>query len=320
MTFSRTIASVVSLALVVGASEAVANKKKAAADPARAAYLRGAKLFDQHDYLGALEAFKRANTLRPHFLMECNIARCYERRAQAVKAAEHYRRCLATGGSKSPRASAIRKALASVSARIGTLVVESRGAGKVFVDGREHGPVPQRVKLDRGTHIVEVRRPSGATVRSSVDLRGGETRTLRLDVSAHTPPKTAKGGAAPSPARGETPATPARRGLSQVWFWIGVAATVALGVTTAVVGAQTLKANDDYEANPTQQGYDKVIDRRLLTNVMLGCTLAAAGGTTALFFFTDFGGGRGGARERGGDVASRFAGRGEFVVGVRGRF
>jgi tetratricopeptide (TPR) repeat protein len=74
---------------------------------------RGSALFERGDYAGAIRAFSRAYALVPHYLTQCNIARCHEMRGEHALAARHYRRCIDEGGRGTPAEGPARKGLAA---------------------------------------------------------------------------------------------------------------------------------------------------------------------------------------------------------------
>ncbi|MFH1131450.1 MAG: hypothetical protein V1754_08950, partial [Pseudomonadota bacterium] len=65
----------------LGAEPSKENEKEAAK-----AFALGSRLFEEQKYAGAIEAFQRAYDLKPHFLVQCNIARCHEFSKDMVKA------------------------------------------------------------------------------------------------------------------------------------------------------------------------------------------------------------------------------------------
>jgi hypothetical protein len=93
------------LALTAAPAEAQTSK-------ARAAAARGNRLFEQGKYSEAIVAFEEAYDIKPHYLMQCNIARCHEMTGNHAAAARHYRRCLDEGGDRAPIAGEARRALA----------------------------------------------------------------------------------------------------------------------------------------------------------------------------------------------------------------
>jgi hypothetical protein len=246
---------------------------------AASAFARGTELFEKRDYIGALEAFEEAYRLKPHFMVQCNIARCYEESGDLVQSKTHYQRCLDEGGASNAEISKrARKALADVQGRIVRLTVASPGkGGTLHVDGRAAGKAPGDVLVNPGTHVVEVHREGASPASATITVRAGETRELSLipaDVPIEPTPT-------PPPSRGH-------RTLKQHWFWIATALTAAFGAATIGLGVSTIKARDSYLQSKTEDDYNAAVNRRMLTNVFVGLTAAAAGTATTLFFFTDF--------------------------------
>jgi len=266
---------------------------------ARAAFRRGSKLFAGKDYVGALEAFQSADFVQPHFLLKCNMARCYERMGKMVEAAEQYRACLRGGAARKRRVRRkVARALRKVRTKITWVEVTSPGkGGTVHVNGLERGPAPVKVGLNPGTSVVEVRRPGATPAGGTITTAGGESQVLELvpkEIVGARPSPAVSPIVAPAPAPRPRPvptpqpADPPRRGLSQVWFWCTAALTVGLAVAASMLGLQALQMKADYEDNPTREGYSGTRDRRLLTNIFWGLTIAAGASATTLFFFTDF--------------------------------
>jgi hypothetical protein len=245
---------------------------------AASAFARGTELFEKRDYVGALEAFEEAYRLKPHFMVQCNIARCHEESGDLVQATAHYKRCLDEGGASNPEvANRARRAMADVRARITRLTVASPGKGGTLrVDGRPAGKAPGEVMLNPGTHVIEVQRDGASPASTSITVRGGEREISLVPTELRTepppPPTTSKG----------------RRTLKQHWFWIATALTAAFGAATIGLGASTIKSRDNYLQSKTEDDYNTAVNRRMLTNVFIGLTAAAAGTATTLFFFTDF--------------------------------
>ena len=300
-----------------------ARQERGAIDPfleaesAAGALERGTKLFEQKDYQGALDAFKRAHKLKPHFLTLCKIARCHARQNHLVQSAAVYRRCLRSGGGQSAMAASLSAEMARVEQRITTLTVETVvDEGMVYLDGRLVGPAPRILSLNPGTHVVEVRRSGARPASGTVVARGGE-HWLELNpvaLEAASRPVVPRLAAAPRPARPQKPktvsATVQRKGASATWFWAGVGVTLCAAAAAAVMGVLTNKTRDDFYDAPTWDRYHQVNRFRLATNILWGVTAAAGVATTVVLFFTDFG-------ASGQDGAGRGAGLG---VGISGSF
>lgn len=283
--------------------------------PAAKVYAEGKQMFKAKDYVGALEAFEKAHELRPHFLVQCNIARCFERLGKMVQAAEHYRRCLTDGAGKTRQAGKIKRALKQVEGRVTWIEVESPGGGgTVYVNGQEMGPTGMPISVNPGTAVVEVRRKGATPAQTKIKARGGKTIKLTLIPKAIAAARPPPGSDKPDKPPGR-PVEPERKGLSQAWFWIGAAVTAALTLAYVITGVQALGLKSEYEESPTREEYNDAIDRRTLSNIFFGLAGAAAGTTAVLFFFTDFSGaGKSTERAPGADDEVVFG------LGLRGTF
>jgi hypothetical protein len=286
----------------------VAQSKSKAAE----AFAAGAKLYKEANYLGAITAFERAYRLHPHFLISCNIARCHERRSDMVKAAEFYTRCLKEGGDRSSKAAKIRKALHSVESQIAWVTITSRHkTGNAFVNGSPVGQTPVTVPLNPGTFHLEVRRKQATPARMTIEAGIGEKRTVVLIPKPIMIQRTTETEEKEDDLLEDDDE---KKGLSQVWFWTTAAAALGFAIAGTVMGVQTLDANNSYNEDPTEEVYNKVIDRRLATNVLWGLAVGAAAASTVIFFYTDF------SRSTRHKTDKQSAVPSTFVLGVRGRF
>ncbi|MBW2731346.1 MAG: PEGA domain-containing protein [Deltaproteobacteria bacterium] len=276
------------LILVVAliASSAHAGKKHEAAR----AFKQGKRLFKKRSYVQAITAFTKAYKLRPHFFVQCSIARCYENMNDFIQSAAHYRRCLNEGAAKAKMAERVRESLEGVERRVATLEIKSHGGGgTIFVDGKKAGMAPGTISINPGRHAIEVRREGATPARASVESSLGGSMSITLSPKKIVQAVRTKVVMMPQPASRPQTFEPRRRGLHQAWFWGAVGATVVFGAVVGIFGAQTVGLRDDYESDPTEQGYDDFTQRRMLTNVFVALTGVAAAATTTLFFFTDFG-------------------------------
>ncbi len=143
--------------LLVGAARGQDRKTEA-----RALSDKGSALVERGDYAGALRAFNRAYALVPHYLTQCNIARCHELRGEHALAARHYRRCLDEGGRGTAAEAPARRGLATAErkARAGRRDEKA----KVVPQRREE---PARVAPEQRTEPAERprRRFAGSAAR-----------------------------------------------------------------------------------------------------------------------------------------------------------
>ena len=154
---------------------AIAQKRKS--NPAAAAFDEGQRQYKKSNYEAAIKAFNRSFKLHPHFLTLCNLARCYERLSDMVKASQHYKRCLEKGGAEASQAAAIKEAYTNVTSQLAKIMIQSPGStpAEAFVDGTPVGKTPIEVPLNPGTHEVEVRRPGAPPERTTIDANIGES-------------------------------------------------------------------------------------------------------------------------------------------------
>lgn len=299
------------LALAVVATSLLsgpAAARRQADNPAAAAFKRGKELFKQLDYRAAVEAFEESYRAWPHFQTLCELARSQERLNDLVKAVETYGRCLDEGAGQTRKAKRLQEVRTALEARITTVTVNSPGAGGiVHLDGVPLGPAPQEVRLSPGEHVIEVRRQGARPGHVTVDARGGARAVELVPI-----PIASKAAPKPKPIVDRTSGTAGREALSPTWFWVGASLTVALAVAGSVFGALTLKANGDYEDDPTWDRHDRVLDYRLATNILFGAAAAAAAASTVVFFYTDFGGAK--EQTEGQEATLRIG------VGIQGRF
>jgi hypothetical protein len=260
---------------------------------AERAFARARQLFKERSYLEAIKAFEEAYRHRPHFFVQCSIARCYQNMNNYLEAAEHYKRCLDEGAGEDKIGERVRKSLAKVEARLASVEVRSPGGGgMIHVDGRPVRAAPATIQVNPGSRVIEVRREGARPASATIQCTAGGSHEVTLS------PEAVPAATREVTTRKEAPPPTGREGLHQAWFWTTAAVTAALAVTYAVMGASTKSAHTAYYDDPTEEGYNTFTGRKTVTNVFFGLAVAAAATTTVLFFFTDFGGGDEPAGER----------------------
>jgi hypothetical protein len=89
----------------------------------------------------------------------------------------------------------------------------------------------------------------------------------------------------------QPPAAEKRSGMSPAVFWVGTGLTVIAAGALTWSGLDTLNARDDYEENPTRDGYEDGVDRQRRTNILAGVTAGLGAMTLGIgLFATDWGG------------------------------
>src|SRR5512137_1480412 len=168
MTRGRRLGALIAMASVIVCGTA-RGEEQDVSRAAERAFAKGTDLFKKRDYIGAIEAFEEAYRLRPHFMVQCNIARCREWSGDFVGAGENYRRCLDEGARGTSDGERAEISLNEVQGKITWLKVQSPPpGGTIYVDGRSIGPTPASVPVNPGTRVVEVRRPNATPATVTV--------------------------------------------------------------------------------------------------------------------------------------------------------
>ena len=266
-------------------------------------FARGELLFDSGDFAKAAEAFRLAYDLAPHPTVLANIAMSYDKADKVVEAVEFYEKYLGELSDKKERRE-IESRLAKLSARIGELsIVCPSSECRIEVDGVDRGTAPITLSLEVGSHRVEAF--IGQDKIAAVDTRvaSGESSTVELFQRDAREEKAGveEGPEEPvveEPVVEETPPSPEDERMPGAGFWISTGATVAAGAVAVVFGVMTLKDKDEFDdgggTDPDLR--DKGERDKLITNVMIGVTGAAAASAVA-FLIVDLSSSKNGEEE-----------------------
>lgn len=257
-----------------------------------ALFKRGVEFYKEADFRAAVVEFKRAYEVsNKDYRILYNIAQCEYQLTNYVGAYNAFEKYLADGGEKvkEDKRSEVTSELAKLKSRIGivTVKVDPPGA-QVTVDGDAIGkaPLSEAVKLNPGSHKVEVTASGYERTLESVEVGSGDVRTVevKLKPTPIAPPPPSTGGTdkdwtAPAVGWGIT------GGLLAGTIVFGL---VAKGKETDLADAKALP-NADAANLKSLDG--KVGTFALVTDVFLGATIVAAGVSTYLTIRTATGGG-----------------------------
>ena len=96
-------------------------------------------------------------------------------------------------------------------------------------------------------------------------------------------------------------------------FWVGAGLTAVAGGVLVWSGLDTLSARDDYEDNPTRDGYEDGVDREKRTNILIGATTVLGLATIGIgLFATDWKGSSSHAELRLGPARAELSWSGEL--------
>jgi tetratricopeptide (TPR) repeat protein len=273
--------------LLLGAHAAHAQPAAPAATPAeeeqraqaKQRFEQGVADYDAGRYEQALANFQEAYRLRPHPLVNVNIANCYDKLGKPLQAVFHFERFIdAQAGTPEQRTEVV-NALERLRKQIGQLLlrVTPDGATVTIDQGEQRrSPIMEAIKLEGGKHTIEVRLAGYRTLQRSVTVRGGTTLELNLALEreseapevlsvtpapapapAPEPTATAAAPAAPAtqaPLRDTDLSTepPAQGGDVPTSVWIAGGISAGLGVAALVTGVMALSADSDFESRADQ--------------------------------------------------------------------
>lgn len=174
----------------------------AALREARQRFQRGLRLYDTHDYEGALAEFVRAYDLSHRSSVLFNLSATYRALHRYPEAVDALRRFVAQPGvTRRQRATATR-ALGELESLLAHVHLEVTPAeATLLLDG--NAARVGDVAVGPGTHLVEASREGFLPAHVDVVVASGETRTVSLTLDPVPPP--------PSPAPASSPPPPPSR-------------------------------------------------------------------------------------------------------------
>ena len=280
------------LAVCMGSARADDDKKDGNRAKAAEYFARGERLFDSGAYAKAAAAFLLAYELAPHPMVLANIAMSYDKAGIVVKAIEYYEKYFASLKKKKERKK-IKARLKELTSMVGELSVVCPSAScRIEVDKIDRGEAPVNIVVEVGLHRVEAF--DGKDKIAAVDARvvSGEVSKVELfqrEVIPEEPEKEEKEEPVEQPIE-EVPVEPvpeeegAKLGAG---FWVSAGATVAAGAVTVVFGVRAKNAKEDFDATG---GTDEDLKEqgeqdKLITNIMIGVTSAAAACAVAFLIY-----------------------------------
>ncbi|MBN2526731.1 MAG: hypothetical protein JXR76_10075 [Deltaproteobacteria bacterium] len=245
----------------------------------------GKKLFEAGEYEAAISAFEKAQQLKPHPAVKTNIGLCYEKMGDLARAYAVYTQSLENDADFTAP-SWMKEHISELRGKVVVLTVECpRDGCRIIVDGMEQKTSPSKVFLMPGEHVAEAYDGKEVFARVSRYLRAGETSHIALVAPETSAPKVT-----PLPPKPKVEIPP-RKPVANTGklpfsnaFWVGAGVTAGAGIVTIIFGIQTLRDKDHWtsDSNPDTDLKKSGERHRLLTNVMLGVTVAAAATTTVI--------------------------------------
>lgn len=246
---------------------------------AKAAFQAGVAAYGAGEYRDALGHFEEAQRLKPHPMVQVNIANCHDKLDQPVEAIAFYEKFLDAGQATAEQRKEVAEALKRLRGLVGrVLLTVSPDGASVSIDGGEarRAPIDEPLPLKTGPHRLEVRHDGYTAATREIDVKGGAVHEVDVKlepspvaaapVLAPAPvPAEPHAAAAPAPAETVPPDTvavsappaaarePVQRddsdsgGALPTRVWISGGVTVALIAGATITGVLALGAESEFE-------------------------------------------------------------------------
>src|SRR6185295_4101772 len=148
--------------LVTPAVSSTAHAQSAEETKARAKALfeQGVADYDAGRYEQALASFQEAYRIRPHPLVNVNIANCYDKLGKALQAVFHFQRFLESDAGSPAQRDEVNKALERLTQQVGKVLlrITPDGALAIIDQGEQRkSPILEAIQLESGKHDLEVK-------------------------------------------------------------------------------------------------------------------------------------------------------------------
>lgn len=256
---------------------------------ARDKFRQATEAHEKGDFRGAAELFEEAHRLAPAAGAKFNAGIAWDESGESSRAADDYETALEMGGLTEDEAKQAEERLGALRKVLGYLSVDEPTGATAEVEGTK-ALVPFRIHLSPGAHRIIGTRGTAKTV-FEVDIRAGEVKHVVLDLPLKT--QIAPEQASPAPLRPdagrlakegpeETPSS-----ASTTWGWVALGAGAVFSGVAVVLGVQTVKARDAWDASGHHDlaKRDDAVQLRTFTNVAWGGALVA-GATGAVLLLT----------------------------------
>jgi tetratricopeptide (TPR) repeat protein len=207
---------------------------------AEAHFKRGVTLYQEADFKAALVEFKRAYELSKNWRLLYNVARAENQAYDYAAALASFETYLREGGDRVPKARRVEveQDLAKLRARVGKLTVRANVPDAIVaIDDEVLGKAPITHAVTVGSRRITVKKEGYAPWSQSVEIAGGDDRTVEAVLEA---PSVAIASPAPAPPPPAPP--PAKRFPWEAWTVTGV--LTAAAVTTGIVALDAASSLD----------------------------------------------------------------------------
>jgi tetratricopeptide (TPR) repeat protein len=271
------------LALAASAPAPALAQPSGSVEEAQVHFKRGAELYDEDNYRGALIEFQRAYELAPSYRILFNIGQVEMELQNYAGALRAYQRYLREGGPDVPaaRTAQVTQEIERLKGRVGQITIETTDGAEVFIDEISIGfaPLPEPALVNAGRHKVAVHIAGRDPVSRVVDLAGQQELTVALanDLS----PSAAAARVSRKSEDSKPSGPPSKTPMYIAWGATGVFA-IAAGVFAYTAYSASSDLEDLRNTYPVtkEELEDKASEQRtasLLADGFTAATLVAGG-------------------------------------------
>lgn len=251
--------------------------------PAAEHFARAVSLFNEGDLRAALVEFQKAYELAPNPSVLYNIGQVHYQLQEYAAALKVLTRFLAEASPSAANRMDAESTVETLRSRVGQIWIRTNVDGaELLVDDEVVGrsPLSTPVIVSIGRRRVVAQQAGGATASRVVDVAGGETVSVKLELA--TPSLT------PAPVEQRAPREPSvdPRARRRTWRFVSWSVTGALAAGAVVSGVLALKASSDLESERNRFGTtaasladaaDRSKTLALVTDALIGAALVAGG-------------------------------------------
>jgi hypothetical protein len=293
----RALAALVASSLAFGAIAEVhaQTPDSAKIKEAGSHFERGATLYKEADYRGALAEFRRALDLAPNPTVRFNVGQALYQLRDYPGALQTFEAYLSEAAPDAPNRAEAEGAVAQLRTRVGTLKVTGPAGADLLVSDESVGHLPLApLRVSVGSHKVTLVPNDGPRVTRTVDVVGGGTVDVAFDAITKPAATATSTGPTPPPEGTVPPAPPPPPATSSdgprgttIALWVATGVFAAGAVTTGVIAQTSSSKLTDLKKSEgtTRADLDKYHDRMrtfaVTTDILTGVAVVA--GAAALY-------------------------------------
>lgn len=237
--------------------DAAAQAPASAGDdaPGKVHFDKAVALFREGDHRAALVEFRRSYDLSHNYRVLYNVAQSEFEVHDYAGALKTFKKYLSEGGAEidAARRAEVEADIQQLATRVATLAITSNASGAdVLVDDVLVGRTPfsEPVLVSAGRRKITLQKGDAPTVSRVLDIVGGDTPSVTLNLAEPRPSTGAPAVTASSPAPAPAPPAPPSRAA----FWVAFSGTALLAAGGAVAGGFAIDAYNQARATLATPG------------------------------------------------------------------